>query len=109
MHELTLMESLVATVDEKAAGSRVLAVRLEVGQLAAVVADALHFCFELCARGTVLEGARLEIISIAARFRCRRCGQERSGSPSFALCPCGSTHVEVMAGEGLRVREVEVI
>lgn len=109
MHELALMESLVATVHEKAAGSRVLAVRLELGALAAVVPAALEHCFALCARGTALEGARLDIIPIEARFGCRRCGLERTGSIQHALCPCGSAEVEVLAGEGMRVREVEVI
>lgn len=61
MHELALMDSLVATVGERVGQSRVTAVRLRVGKLAAVAADALRFCFDVCAEGTCLEGAVLEI------------------------------------------------
>jgi hydrogenase nickel incorporation protein HypA/HybF len=64
MHELALMESLVETVVENVGNAKVASVRLEVGRLAAVVPDSLRFCFDVCARGTSLEGAVLEIIEM---------------------------------------------
>lgn len=44
--------------------AHVVAVRLEVGRDAGAVARALEFCFDVCARGTSLEGASLEIREI---------------------------------------------
>ena len=49
-------------------------VRLEIGQLAAVMPDAMRFCFDVCARNTVLEGAALEIVEIPGRALCDDCG-----------------------------------
>jgi hydrogenase nickel incorporation protein HypA/HybF len=109
MHELALMESVVAAVEERVGDARVATVRLEVGRLAAVVPDALRFCFDVCARGTALEGATLEIAEIPGRARCRGCGGELAIADFAALCPCGSGDLYVTAGEELRVKNVEVI
>lgn len=62
VHELALMESLVETVGEQAGAARVVVVRLEVGRGSCVAPDALRFCFDVCAQGTALEGATLEIL-----------------------------------------------
>ena len=58
MHELGMAQEIVAMVSERAGGSRVTRVVLEVGKLAAVLPDALRFCFDLCVEGTrSIEGA----------------------------------------------------
>jgi hydrogenase nickel incorporation protein HypA/HybF len=62
MHELALSQAIVDMCAERAAGARVLRVTLEVGALAAVLPEALRFCFDVCARDTALEGAALEIV-----------------------------------------------
>lgn len=104
------MESLVATVDGGAPEGRVTRVCLEVGQLQAVVPDALRFSFDVCARGTRLEGARLEVVEIRGRARCDACGREQAIELGIPLpCACGSADVTVLAGRELRIREVEVI
>lgn len=61
MHELSITRNVVAICSEHAAGMRVTRVTLEIGKLAAVLPDSLRFCFDVCAKGTMLEGARLEI------------------------------------------------
>lgn len=62
MHELSLMESVVDAVRSVVGDARVHRVRLLVGQGAGATPRALRFCFDVCARGTVLEGAALEIV-----------------------------------------------
>jgi hypothetical protein len=61
-HELALMEDLLTTVTSEAAGAQVHIVRVEVGRLACASPHALRFCFEICAHGTALEGAALDIV-----------------------------------------------
>jgi Zn finger protein HypA/HybF involved in hydrogenase expression len=61
VHELALMEDLVATVTEEIREARVHVVRLVVGRGACVSPSALRFCFDVCTHGTPLEGATLEI------------------------------------------------
>lgn len=108
MHELAMMESIVDAVEEQVGPARVSCVRLQIGSLTGVVPDALRFCFDVCARGTTLEGARLEIDEIPGRGRCRACGSEMALVTFVDLCPCGSAELEITAGRELRVRELEV-
>src|SRR5262249_43161695 len=108
MHELAITESMVATVAERVGETRVARLRLQVGTLAGVVPHALQFCFEVCARGTVLEGATLEIDEIPARGSCRQCGAEIAMASFLDLCTCGSAELDVLAGQELRIKHVEV-
>ena len=61
MHELSITRSVVEAVAERADGSRVTRVRLQIGKQSAVMPEAIRFCFDLCAEDTLLAGARLEI------------------------------------------------
>jgi len=108
MHELALMESIVAAVDERIRPARAARVRLQVGRLAGVMPDALQFCFDVCAQGTGLEGAALEIDEIAGRGSCRQCGRDLPMSTFLDACPCGSLEIDLIAGQELRVKDVEV-
>jgi hydrogenase nickel incorporation protein HypA/HybF len=109
MHELALAESIVDAVAEHVGDARVVAVRLRVGRLAAVLPEALCFCFEVCAEGTPLEGASLHITDAPGRGVCRACGAEIEMGDLLATCPCGSAGVEVIGGRDLRIESVEVI
>ena len=60
MHELSLSSAIVETVERHADGRRVTVVSMRIGALRQVVPDSLAFYFEIVARGTVCEGARLD-------------------------------------------------
>lgn len=62
MHELGLSRNVVAIVSEHAAGKKVKRVKLSIGPRACVERESLAFCFELAAKGSVLEGAKLEMV-----------------------------------------------
>jgi hydrogenase nickel incorporation protein HypA/HybF len=62
MHELGITRNVVAICAERAQGAQVLRVQLEIGKRAGVMAESVRFCFEICAKGTAVEGALLEII-----------------------------------------------
>lgn len=64
MHELGITRNLVAIVSDAAQGRRVRKVWLEIGQQSALLPDAVRFCFDVVSRGTVLEGAALEIVAL---------------------------------------------
>jgi hydrogenase nickel incorporation protein HypA/HybF len=108
VHELALMESVVSEVIERVGPARVTTVRLEIGRLTAVIPDAMRFCFDVCAQGTSLEGATLEIASIPGRARCGSCGRERAIETYADLCDCGAAELSVLQGEELRIKNVEV-
>jgi hydrogenase nickel incorporation protein HypA/HybF len=108
MHELAVVESLVAAVTDKIHPARAVRVRLQIGDLAGVVPESLRFCFDICVRGTCLEGAALEIDAVGGRGRCRRCGAEVPMRSFLDFCPCGSAELDLLAGQELRIKEVEV-
>lgn len=108
MHELGIANGIVEHCAERANGARVLRVRLEIGRLSCVTPEALRFCFDVCARDTVVEGAALEIISIRGRARCLDCGQEFEIGSFIEGCACGNRNPRVIAGEGLRLKDMEV-
>ncbi|MGE2713536.1 hydrogenase maturation nickel metallochaperone HypA [Mycolicibacterium litorale] len=108
MHEMAITRSVVDAVCDHAAGRRVHRVRVEVGALCAVVPDAMLFCFDLAAEGTVADGARLDLDVRPGLARCRTCGAEFTLPDLILLCPCGSADVEVLAGRDLRILSMEV-
>ena len=108
MHELGIAQEVVALVAEHAQCKIVTRVVLEIGKLSAVMPDAIRFCFDLCCEGTVVQGARLEIMEIPGRARCRACDREIMLELPFGRCECGGSDLEWLAGEELRVKEYEV-
>jgi hydrogenase nickel incorporation protein HypA/HybF len=112
MHEVSLIESVVALVEDerrKQDFSRVRMIRLHVGALGHAEPDALRFCFDAVARGTVADGARLEIETIAGQGWCSDCRRTVRLEERFAACPvCGNARVRMTAGGELRLAEMEV-
>ncbi len=113
MHELGLTQQLVETlsravVEQEGAGARVVRVVVEVGKLAAVLPDALRFCFDLCAAGTPLQGAILQIDEIPGRARCKACDLELLLDKPFGRCACGGSDLDWLSGDELRVTAMEV-
>jgi hydrogenase nickel incorporation protein HypA/HybF len=108
MHELALAQDIVAAVCERAQGARIRRVVLEIGKLAVVLPDAIRFCFDVCSEATEAEGATLEIIEVPGIGRCRGCGGAVMLERPFGRCACGSSDLEWVSGEELRIREMEV-
>ena len=109
MHEFGIAQEVVAIAEERASGRRVTRVVLEVGKLSGVLPDAVRFCFDVCAEDTVVAGAVLEIIETPGLGRCRTCGADVPLTRPFGQCACGNTDLEWIAGDELRVRELELI
>ena len=109
MHELAITESLVDCVSEQVGDARVLHVVVEVGALSGVVPDAIRACFDICSKGTALDGALLDVVTIEGAGRCRSCGRERAVGGLLDCCECGDTELTITRGQELRIREVEVI
>jgi hydrogenase nickel incorporation protein HypA/HybF len=109
MHEMGITRNIVSIVSEHAKGARVKRVSLEIGKLSAVLPDAIRFCFDVCAEGTELENADLEIIEIAGHKKCQDCQMITETNQVYGPCECGSWNTTPVAGEELRVKEMELI
>jgi hydrogenase nickel incorporation protein HypA/HybF len=109
VHELSIAEAVCAQISERLPDATIAVVRLRIGELSGVVPEAVEFCFEAAAHGTVVEGARLEIETVPGRCRCRDCGREFRPDDLILLCTCGSARVTVLAGEDLQIGSVETV
>ncbi len=109
MHELGITRSVIAICTAHARGARVRRVTLEIGKLSAIMPDAVRFCFDICAKGTVVEGAELEIIEVPGLALCRTCGQEIHLTQPFGRCACGGSDLAQIKGHELKVKEMETI
>jgi hydrogenase nickel incorporation protein HypA/HybF len=65
MHEVGLCEAIMDAVERRAAGRRVLAVKVRAGDDLMVAEPALDQAFMLLSEGTVAEGARIEMVAVA--------------------------------------------
>ncbi len=109
MHELSIATAVLNTAVKHAAGRRVTVVSVRAGRLRQVVPDSLHFYFEIVARDTVCEGARLELEEVQALLRCRECEHAWAAEiPAFRCPHCRGANVEIMTGEELEVDSIEV-
>jgi hydrogenase nickel incorporation protein HypA/HybF len=109
MHEMAITQGIIDLCLEHANGRRIRALDVEIGTLGSVVPEAIEFCFDACSRDTLLEGAVLNIIRIAGLGLCLECGRETPLAELFGACQhCGGNRVTIIAGEEMRVREIEV-
>ncbi|BAP89145.1 hydrogenase nickel insertion protein HypA [Burkholderiales bacterium GJ-E10] len=112
MHEMSLAHGVLQILEDAAARegfSRVKTVWLEIGALAAVEPDSLSFCFDVVTRGSLAEGARLEMLRTPGTAWCMPCSRSVPLAESAGACPvCGSYQVQVTGGTEMRVRELEV-
>ncbi|MET0089554.1 MAG: hydrogenase maturation nickel metallochaperone HypA [Candidatus Thiodiazotropha sp.] len=112
MHEMSLCESVIQIVQENALKQgfkRVKTVWLEIGELSGVEVEAMRFGFEVVSRGSLADGATLEIIDVPGSARCMQCGKSVRVRQRFDACPdCGSYQIQVTGGEEMRIKELEV-
>lgn len=113
MHELSLANDIVEIATEaarRAGAVRVESVHLRIGRLAGVEADALRFCFDLAAAGTVLAGAQLRVEDVPPVIWCGPCGCERELPGVHPIhCPiCGAPGGELRHGREFEVHALEI-
>ena len=112
MHEMSLAEGVLQIVEEAARAQRFRRVRsvlLEIGELSMVEAEAMRFCFDAFSRGTLAEGAVLNVVQVAGQGLCFNCNRTVPLAALYDPCPaCGGHPVQATGGTEMRVKELEV-
>ncbi len=110
---MDLCESMRGVIEAHAAqgaARKVTRVRLEIGRLAGVEIEALRFGFDVVMRGSVAEGATLEIIDQPGRAWCFDCGCAVEISARLDDCPrCGGAQLKATGGDAMRIKDIEVV
>lgn len=109
MHELSIATAVLNTALKHAGDRPVDVVAMRVGALRQVVPDSLRFYWDVVARDTVCQDARLELTEIEAQLKCESCGFEWELQIAAFRCPeCASAGVRVTAGEELEIDYLEL-
>ena len=112
MHEMSIAQSLIDIIQEEMSKNNaktLRSVRLNIGQMSAIVPDSLSFCFEVIVSGTDMEGARLDMDIIPLKGYCQTCEEAFEIEDYNFICPlCGGTKIETISGQDLTIVEIEV-
>lgn len=108
MHEYGMCEAVVAAILERARGRRVARVRVHVGVLHRIEADAFAQSFARAAAGTTAAGATAELVHVPVRGRCRSCDTAYEGDGLPPICPtCQRDGIDVSSGDELVLESIE--
>lgn len=112
MDERELANHVLEVADRTAyqnAAQRVVSIRLSIGGRRVIDLKRLASVFECAARGTVAEGATLQVNVLPVRHHCRNCGADFEGTVADVRCPeCDHPHTEFIGGEEIRVLEIQM-
>ena len=112
VHEMSLLEGMLEVIEEKAreGGYQLVhGVVLEVGRLASVEVEALRFAFEVVTKGTLAEGANLEVEEPPGLAWCGECDCEVPIQSRFDPCPhCNEGPLRITEGTAIRLKALDV-
>ena len=112
MHELGIAQDMLRIAIEYATqnqAKRITALNIEMSMAADESEDSLRFHFEHLARGTLADGARIEIIRVPMRASCLDCANEFDFSTDSAGCPrCQSTRVRPLPQDEFKLTSIDV-
>lgn len=109
-HELAVhVLDIVDQTAYRAAADRVVEVQLALGGLRVFDLDVLREQFAQAARGSVAEGANLEVVINPVTHHCRACGHDFPAGPADTPCTrCAHPHTESVSGHEIRLLGIGV-
>ena len=112
MHEFHIADGVVKTAlaeAEKHGARRITALKLRLGGKSHITPEGMETCIEASARGTIAEGARIEIEVFENVYRCADCTLTFPAGGDSKSCPgCGSTNLDLFTGEEVYLDSLEV-
>lgn len=112
MHELSVALGIVKIAEKEALkfnSSKIISIELEIGTLAGVELDSLHFVWPAAVKGTILEHAKKEIKIIKAEALCIDCDTVYSLETNYDECPqCKSSFRSFIKGKELKVKSFSI-
>ena len=112
MHELAITQSILDIAQKVAAehgAAKVKSVRIMLGEYSGVVPQCIQDYFDVVSKGTVVEGAFLDIRRLPVIIRCNACKKESRINRLHVACPeCGSTDLKLIQGREFYIESLEV-
>ena len=112
MHELSVTESLLKIAvehAEKANARRVTDLHIVIGDLASMVDDSIQFYWDIIAKGTIAEQARLDFRRVPAELQCNTCSEKYQPTDKELICPnCHGIGAKIISGEEFFLESIDV-
>jgi hydrogenase nickel incorporation protein HypA/HybF len=112
MHEVSIMAQTLEIATEYAynqGANQIHRLKMRIGALSGVVSEALNFAFDVVTKGTIAEGARLEIEIVPVVCYCLHCQIEFQPTNLFYECPqCDRLSNKIIAGREIELTSLEV-
>jgi len=107
MHELSIAKSLIELACEhaRAEGARkVTCISVRLGSQS-VVMRSLYFCFDSATKGTICEGAELDIEEVPLSAHCPACNEAKllPSRTSFRCPDCGTPTPKILTGREMQL------
>ncbi|MDD2420614.1 MAG: hydrogenase maturation nickel metallochaperone HypA [Heliobacteriaceae bacterium] len=113
MHEYPVTQEIVRIAEESARkynAVKITKITLVVGELAGFIGESISMYFEIIAKGTMAEGAALEIKPVKAQLKCDRCDRYFDRPRYSFTCPvCGENGRPTEIGKEFYVENIEII
>ena len=112
MHELSVTQSILNIALEhagKANAKRIEDIHIVMGELSTNVDDSVQFYWNLIAKGTLAEDAKLHFRRVVAQMQCLNCNHVYHPEDGELLCPsCGNAGARIIAGEEFYVESIDI-
>ena len=113
MHELPITEQIIKIAEEhgqKARASKIERIRLVVGERSGYISESIQMYFDMISKGTLCEGAVLEIEAVKPKLKCPSCGILFERLPMRFDCPaCGTDGEPTDIGREFYIDSIEVM
>lgn len=110
MHEVSLVQSLICRVEREArrhGATGVHRVVVRIGAEGGVEPGLFRTAFESCRRGTVCDGAELELLGEKVSWLCASCGAPIPAG-RYLACPVCAWPARLAGGDALVLERVEL-
>ncbi len=116
MHELQITESILTVVlrhADRAGAHRVVSIRLSIGELSDLESKWVQKYFDKVSKGTIAEGATLQIERSPVIVECDQCKHSFGIKPQEihnASCPeCGHGRFVIVSGKEYKIEDMKVV
>jgi hydrogenase nickel incorporation protein HypA/HybF len=121
MHEFSFAYNIFKVAEATALkynAKKITEVFLEIGELTLIIPDLLRRSFEIATKGSIAEGAKLNIKIIPGQIKCRECNKisdvslteeaQLTGLQLFSCKHCGSNNTEIIEGKKANVKNIKI-
>lgn len=112
MHEMAITQSILdiaRKVGQEHGAKRVKEVRIKVGEYSGVVPQCVNYYFDVISKGTIAEGAVLNITKLPVKIHCNVCSDDFEINRYHVKCPkCGGTDIKMIQGREFYIESLEV-